>query len=98
MHFKDTKTPVMIAFLAFIVNIVFGYVLGIYFSMHQLGLALASSISSTINFILLFYILNSRTKELFTRQFTDFLMRIIPVAVIMGAATWFLSGFIKLGR
>ena len=92
---KDTKTPVMIAFVAFIVNIVFGYVLGIYFSMHQLGLALASSISSTINFLLLFYILNSRTKELFTRQFTDFLLRIIPVAVIMGAATWLLSGYIR---
>jgi len=92
---KDTKTPVKIAFLAFIVNIVFGYVLGIYFSMHQLGLAIASSISATINFIVLFYILNSRTKNLFSKPFKDFLTRIIPVALVMGVTTWFLAGYIN---
>jgi len=92
---KDTKTPVMIAFLAFIVNIIFGYVLGIYFSMHQLGLAIASSISATINFILLFYILNSRIKQLFTKPFINFLTRIIPVALLMGVSTWFLAGYIN---
>jgi putative peptidoglycan lipid II flippase len=92
---KDTKTPVKIAFLAFIVNIIFGYVLGIYFSMHQLGLAIASSISATINFILLFYILNSRTKKLFTKPFIEFLIRVIPVALVMGVSTWFLAGYIN---
>lgn len=92
---KDTKTPVMIAFVAFIVNIIFGYTLGLYFGLHQLGLALSSSISATINFVLLFYILNSRTKNLFTNQFKGFLIRIIPVSLIMGAATWGLSGYIN---
>jgi len=92
---KDTKTPVKIAFIAFIVNIIFGYVLGIYFSMHQLGLAIASSISSILNFILLFYILNSRTKQLFSRQFILFVTRITIIALLMGISTWFLSGYIN---
>jgi peptidoglycan biosynthesis protein MviN/MurJ (putative lipid II flippase) len=70
-------------------------VLGIYFSMHQLGLAIASSISSILNFILLFYILNSRTKQLFSRQFILFVTRITIIALLMGIITWFLSGYIN---
>ncbi|NIP25381.1 MAG: murein biosynthesis integral membrane protein MurJ, partial [Phycisphaerae bacterium] len=41
---QDTKTPVIIAFAAFIVNAVFGYVLGFTFGYKHTGLALASSI------------------------------------------------------
>ena len=92
---KDTKTPVMIAFAAFIVNIIFGYLLGLHLGLHQLGLALSSSISATINFLLLFYVLNSRTRNLFTKQFAGFLLRVVPVALLMGIATWIMSRYIN---
>ena len=92
---KDTKTPVMIAFAAFIVNIIFGYLLGIYFSLHQLGLAVASSISATVNFLILFYVLNSRTKGLFTSEFKTFILRVTAIAILMGISTWALSGLVN---
>ncbi|MCZ6790995.1 MAG: murein biosynthesis integral membrane protein MurJ, partial [Candidatus Dadabacteria bacterium] len=40
---QDTRTPVIIAFVAFIVNAVFGYVLGFTFDLKHTGLAFASS-------------------------------------------------------
>ena len=85
---KDTKTPVIIAFVAFIINIIMGYTLGLYFSLHQLGLALASSISAIVNFILLAYILNRRTGAIFDRIFVDYVIKIVILSLLMGLIAW----------
>ena len=92
---KDTKTPVKIAFVAFIVNIILGYVLGLYLSLHQLGLALASSISAMVNFLLLIYLLNSRTKEILDRKFINFLIKIVILSLIMGLLAWVAADYVS---
>ena len=91
---KDTRTPVKVAFGAFIVNIILGYILGLYLSLHQFGLALASSISATVNFLLLIYILNRRVKILLTDGFKNFVLKIVIFSALMALITWKLSGYI----
>jgi putative peptidoglycan lipid II flippase len=59
---KDTRTPVITAFAAFIVNLAFSLVLMRY--MLHAGLALASSISALCNMLLLMYLLRKRVGRL----------------------------------
>lgn len=51
---KDTKTPMFVAGLALFLNIAMNYLLAFYFEMGHIGLALASSISAFLTFIILF--------------------------------------------
>jgi len=92
---KDTRTPVIVAFVAFVVNIILGYILGLYFSLHQLGLAIASSISATVNFLLLIYFLNRRTKILLTDDFINFVIKIVIFSALMGFITWKISEYVN---
>ncbi len=55
---KDTKTPVLTAFVAFLVNLLAS--LWLMRSMLHAGLALASSLAATVNMLLLFWLLRRR--------------------------------------
>ena len=92
---KDTRTPVIIAFVAFIVNIILGYILGLYFSLHQLGLALASSVSATVNFLLLFYLLNRRAGNLVVDDFINFIVKVVLFSAVMCLLTWKVSQYVS---
>lgn len=92
---RDTKTPVVMAFIAFIVNIALGYILGLYLSLHQLGLALASSVSAVVNFLLLIYILNKRTKNLISDGFVYFIVKVTVFSAIMGFIAWKVSHYVS---
>ncbi|MGI9554144.1 MAG: murein biosynthesis integral membrane protein MurJ [Thermodesulfobacteriota bacterium] len=92
---KDTRTPVIIAFVAFIVNIILGYILGLHLSLHQFGLALASSVSATVNFVLLIYLLNKRTANLISDDFINFIFKVIIFSGLMGLITWKLSRYVN---
>lgn len=88
---QDTKTPVIIAFVAFIVNAILGYLLGFTFGYKHTGLALASSISSIINFILLFYIIERRVGNINTRAIIMLLLKLTAISAVMGAVVWRVS-------
>ena len=88
---QDTKTPVIIAFIAFIANAVLGYVLGFTLGYKHTGLALASSISSIINFLLLFYIIEKRVGNVNTRAIVLLLGKLIAISGIMGTLVWRIS-------
>ena len=90
---QDTKSPVMIAFLAFIVNAFFGYILGFTFGLKHTGLALASSISSTFNFFLLFFTLNRRMGEIEIKKTLMQVLKITVASLIMGVSAWKISTF-----
>jgi len=92
---RDTKTPVTVAFIAFVTNAILGYVLGLYLSLHQFGLALASSISATVNFLLLIYLLNRRTKNLLSGGSAGFAVKTASFSVIMGLVAWKVSQFVN---
>lgn len=90
---QDTKTPVIVAFFAFIINIIFGYTLGFIFSLNHLGLALASSISSIFNFFLLIYLLNYRVGNLINSSLIWYFIKILLLSVIMGFIAWEISEY-----
>lgn len=90
---QDTKTPVVIAFLAFIINAILGYTLSFKFGLNHTGLALASSISSSANFVLLFITLNKRVGKIDAGEILSFLLKISLSAFLMGVLAWELSRF-----
>jgi len=85
---QDTKTPVIIAFIAFIVNAVFGYVLGFKLGLLHTGLAISSSISSVINFVLLFYLVERRVGDIKVKSILTLCAKLIVISLIMGFAAW----------
>lgn len=89
---QDTKTPVIIAFIAFIVNAVFGYVLGFKLGMLHTGLAVASSISSILNFILLFYLVEKRVGDIKIKAILKLCAKLIGISLVMGVVVWKFSG------
>ncbi len=91
---QDTKTPVKIAFAAFIVNAVLGFVLGFTLNMNHTGLALASSFSSIFNFILLLYFLNLRLGVLELRKTLIFVIKVVVISIIMGLLVWKISTYV----
>lgn len=90
---QDTRTPVKVAFFCFLLNAVCGFVLGFVFSLDHLGLALASSISSVANFVLLVILLNGRLGNFLSRDLLFFSLRILAIAAIMGLAVSAVAGF-----
>ncbi len=80
MH--DTKTPVKTALIAVILNVVLNLIL--MWPMKLGGLALATSISATVNFLMLYSILKKRIGRLGTREIVDSFLRALLASIIMG--------------
>jgi putative peptidoglycan lipid II flippase len=81
---QDTRTPVKIAVIALAANIVFSLIL-----MKPLkhgGLALANSLASWVNFILLFFFLRKKLKQIDSKRILRSFMKIIIASSIMGIA------------
>lgn len=88
---QDTKTPVIIAFIAFIANAILGYVLGFTLGYKHTGLALASSISSIINFLLLFYLIERRVGNINIKSIVTLLVKLTLISGVMGVLVWRVS-------
>ncbi len=83
---KDTSTPGKIAAIALVINIVLN--LSLMWPLKLAGLALATAISVTVNFILLFFALRKKIGPFERFMFLPSLRRVILAAAIMGAALW----------
>ncbi len=73
---QDTKTPVKIAVIALATNVIFSIIL-----MNPLkhsGLALSNSIAAGLNFILLFFFLEKKLKQIDTRKSLYSLLKDYP--------------------
>ena len=81
---QDTKTPVKIAFLAFIVNVIASLIL--MGPLQHGGLALAVSIASSVNITVLVIILRKKIGPFFENDFLRSVARGIFASLIMGAA------------
>jgi len=79
---KDTKTPVKVAGICLAINIVLNIIL--MFPLKVGGLALASSISAVINFLLLFYILRKKIGDFIEEKFIFYSLRVCLASIIMG--------------
>jgi putative peptidoglycan lipid II flippase len=85
---QDTKTPVKIAVIALVTNFIFSIIL-----MHPLkhsGLALSNSIASGLNFILLFFFLKKKLKQIETKKVFIAFSKTLLASFIMGIIGWLL--------
>jgi putative peptidoglycan lipid II flippase len=93
---KDTKTPVKIAAVAMVVNIILCFIL-IYPLKHG-GIALALSLSSYLNLFLLLYIFQKRNGPLKWKNVIVSLGKIIFASCIMGLSAWWISQLFQLAN
>jgi len=90
--FKDTKTPFLIGVISVIINIYLALILGK--KMGVAGLALAFSIASIINFILLFSVLKSKVHLLRGREILFSLLKITAASLLMAVMVQLTKNFI----
>jgi putative peptidoglycan lipid II flippase len=79
---QDTRTPVKVAVIALAANIVFSVIL-----MKPLkhgGLALANSLASWVNFVLLFFFLRKRLKRVDAKRILQSFVKIVFTSSVMG--------------
>jgi putative peptidoglycan lipid II flippase len=91
---KDTRTPVYVAAVVMTVNLILCFLLSV--SLRLGGIALAGSISTFVNFFLLFIVLSGRIGGIIDRRVIASLLKSLSASVIMGAALYLLNG--SLGR
>lgn len=87
---QDMKTPVKAAFFAFIANIILSLVL--MGPLKHGGLALATSLSSLLNFIVLLVIIRKRVGAIIDRSVVYSFIRSIVASVITGLVAGFICG------
>ena len=86
----DTRTPLFVAWVAVLLNVVLN--LTLIWSMKEAGLALATSISGVAQFVMLFVLLRRRLGPLGGRDAAVASMKTLSVSVVMGtlaALAWF---------
>jgi putative peptidoglycan lipid II flippase len=93
----DTRTPVKVAGMSFFINLTLNYVL--MWPLKIGGLALATSIAATFNFLMLYIFLTRKIGDIDTRGILNTLFRIMASCVAMGifayASGRFLDGLDK---
>jgi len=80
---EDTKTPVVIGIFSMIINIILSFILVKPFGV--IGLALAFSLASIINMIILFLYLHKRFGDLNDKSLIRSISRILSISILSGA-------------
>jgi putative peptidoglycan lipid II flippase len=93
---KDTKTPVKVAAVAMVANIILCYIL-IYPLKHG-GIALALSLSSYLNLYLLLHLFQKRNGTLKWKKTIISLAKIIVASIIMGVSVWGIGNALQLAN
>lgn len=88
----DTKTPVMAAFLSLVVNATSGYLLAFPLGLKHFGLALASSISSICQFLLLFFAINRKVGVVDLVGTLRVAFRITVASLLTGCVAGWMTG------
>lgn len=83
---QNTLTPLLISVLAILINIVFSLLL--VGPMAHMGLALANSISLTLQALLLFFFLRRRIGQMDTRHILISMAKTLLACAVMAAAVW----------
>jgi putative peptidoglycan lipid II flippase len=93
---KDTKTPVKVAAVAMVANIIFCFIL-IYPLKHG-GIALALSLSSYLNLYLLLHLFQKRNGTLKWKKIIISLVKIIVASIVMGVSVWVIGHAFQLAN
>jgi len=84
---KDTKTPVKIAAICLVINALLNFILMWKFKVA--GIALASSISSITQFLLLLYIFKDKIGNVVNKDFIVYILRVVFISGIMATVLYF---------
>ncbi len=87
---QDTRTPVKLGIVALVSNIIFNLILMRYFA--EAGLALATSISGILQFILLIAFYHRKVSPFPFREMAESFVRILLASLAMGGVAFFLHG------
>ena len=90
---KDTKTPVITAFISFVLNL--GFSLWLMVPLKHGGLALASSLAALGNMLLLFWLLRRKTGLLGGRRMLRTALSAVTASLPMGLVAWWMTGLIN---
>jgi putative peptidoglycan lipid II flippase len=83
---QDTRTPVKIATVGMISNIILSLLL--MGPLQHAGLALANALASWVNFSLLFYFIRKKLKRVDATKILRSFIKILTASAVMGAAGW----------
>ena len=89
---KDTMTPVKVASVSVVLNIALNLIL--MWPLKIGGLALATSISATVNFVILFMLLRKRLGGLHEKDLLRSFAKIVVATLILGLFLSILKGFL----
>ena len=89
---QDTITPVKTAFICVIINVVLNLIL--MWPLKLGGLALATSISATVNFLLLYTHLKKKIGRLGTREILNSFLRVLSASIVMGLILKLISAYV----
>jgi len=93
---QDTKTPFKIATISVIMNILLS--IGLMGPLLHCGLALATALSSMVNFVLLTYCLRKKIGAIGLKKIVESVSKSVICSVAMGISLWFLSVFLPLSE
>jgi putative peptidoglycan lipid II flippase len=85
---KETRTPVAVAFVSMLLNIALIFVLTGPARMGFRGLALATTLSYTVNFLLLYLLLSRRFGAMWNTHFLSSVARITVATAVMGVVLY----------
>lgn len=88
---KDTVTPAKVAGIALMMNIILNSIL--MFPLKIAGLALATSISAIITFIILFILLRRKLGGFKIKEIINSFIRILAASIFMGAVCYFIARY-----
>ena len=91
----DTKTPVKVAVVAVIVNVLGALLLSRY--MGVMGLSLAFSISSLTNMFMLIWLLRRRVGYLDDTKIINSTLKLVGISALMGCIVWVTKYVMSLG-
>lgn len=86
---QDTRTPVRIAFIAMLVNLVGN--LTLIWPLGAVGIALSTAISAWVNVVLLYWVLHKSSHLRMDARFRAKALRILLAGLAMGASLWGLN-------
>ncbi len=88
---KDTRTPVFVSFCTIALNILLNYLFIFQLGFDHRALGLSTSCTLTLNFMLLFIILQKRVSAFNTRAIALTFFKVILASSAMGLCCWWIS-------
>ena len=90
---SDTRTPVKVACVSFFINLILNYIL--MWPLKIGGLALATSIAATSNFIMLYIVLTRKIGDVDTSRILKSFCRMLTAGLVMGAFSYSGARFLE---